>query len=451
MSNNKIDFDFLELVILDNCFKNASYLSSIIDFTSPNYFTNSDCKKIYSLLKVFYEKRGRLPSDVEFRSYMSNKHLKNALISVQDSMSRFSGKYNEDELLEHTELFLKERAFASTLEEIVENYEKLNLEEKSSEILEKFTKIFNLTLSTNLGMDYFEEIEKTVESLSKDEDHLSTGFSWLDKKLGGGYKKDGKALYVFSGAPNSGKSIILGNTAVSLLKQNKTVVLITLEMSELVYAERISSQLSRIPTYNLKSSGETLIEYCNEFNQTHKSKLIIKEFANNSIKVAGIENYINDLIKRKNIKPDVIIIDYLNLIAPAKKTGDSYTDVKGISEDVRRLSYTFKCPTISATQLGRSAINKENPGLETTSESIGTAATADVQVSIYSNEGDREIGMVYIGIQRNRYGQNFGTKALRVDWDTLYLEQFEEDDDDSIDGDDLISDAESSLKGFNLT
>jgi replicative DNA helicase len=447
----KLDLDFLEYVILDNCFKNASYLSTIVDIATPKYFGNPDCRKIYGLLSLFYSKRGRLPTDIELQSYMANDHLKLALKNVQSEMSHFSGNYNDDELIENTEMFLKERGLAITLEELVENYEKIDLNVQSAEILDKFTKVCNINLNTNLGLDYFEEIEEFAETLANDDDHISTGFGWLDKKLSGGYKKNGKALYVFSGAPNSGKSIILGNTVVSLLKQNKNVILITLEMSEQVYAQRISSQLSRIPMHNLKSSKETLIQYCNDFTKDHTVNLIIKEFPNNTVKASGIENFVNDVIKRKRVKPDAIVIDYLNLVAPKQHTGNLYQDVKSICEDIRRLSYVFKCPVISATQLGRTAIGKENPGLETTSESIGTAATADVQIAIYSNESDREIGMVYLGIQRNRYGANFGTKALKVDWDTLYLEQFEDDDDDSSDiPDDMVSDAEGSLKNFQI-
>lgn len=447
----KLDLDFFELVVLDNCFKNPSYFATVVEIATPKYFGSPDCRKIYALLSLFFQKRGRLPTDIELQSYMSNEHLKVALKNVQSAMSHYSGNYNDDELLENTEMFLKERGLAITLEELVENYDKIDLKTQSAEILDKFNKVCNITLNTNLGMNYFKDIEKFANELNDEGDHISTGYPWLDKKLGGGYLKEGKALYIYSGAPNSGKSIVLGNAAVSLLKQNKNVILITLEMAEKVYAQRISAQLSRIPVFNLKSSKETLVQFCNEFNAQHPATLIIKEFANNSIKVSGIQNFINDVIKRTGIKPDAIIIDYLNLIAPKINTGNSYHDVKTTCEDTRGLSYIFKCPVITATQLGRTAIGKENPGMETTSESIGTVATADVQIAIYSNENDREIGMLHFGIQRNRYGQNFGTKALKVDWDTLFLEQFEEDAEDGTDMPiDMISDIEGSLKSLEI-
>ena len=452
MSRATLDMDFFELVMVDACLKNSSYFSAISDIATPQYFANPDCRKVYAILHVFFQKRGRLPTDIEIQSYLANDKLKIAFKNVQLAISHFSGAYNEDELIENTEIFLKERGFAMVLEDVVKNLDKIDIKAESMEILNKFSKVCNLSLLTNLGMDYFKDLDAFTDRLMTNDEYLSTGFGWLDKKLGGGYLKNGKALYVFSGAPNSGKSILLGNAAVNLLKQNQNVLIITMEMSEHVYAQRISSQLSKIPIYKLRESKESLIQFCDSFQSEHEgAKLMIKEFPNNSIKVAGIANYINDLYRRTGFKPDAIIIDYLNLIAPKINTGSLYADVKATCEDVRSLSYMFKCPVITATQLGRAAINKENPGLDTTSESIGTAATADVQIAIYSSEDDREIGMVYIGIQRNRYGQNFGTKALKVDWDTLSLEQFEEDSEDSVEfPTDMISSAENSLRSLEL-
>ena len=59
---------------------------------------------------------------------------------------------------------------------------------------------------------------------------------------------------------------------------------------------------------------------------------------------------------------------------------NSYTDVKSVTEQLRALSYLFNCPVVTATQLGRAAFDKVDPGLEHTSESMGLAMTADATV-----------------------------------------------------------------------
>ena len=449
---NSIDLDFFEYIILDNCFKNESYLASMVDLAKPEYFGDVDVRKVFKLLKIFYEKRERLPTDDELKVYSAHDSVKLAFKNVQTTLRQLSS-YGEDELLENSETFLKERGFALALEEVVSNYNDLDLKNNSGEILDKFTKVCNVSLNTELGMDYFNDIDSFIIGLNSDDTYISTGFSWLDNKIGGGFKENGKAIYVYSGATNAGKSIMLGNTASSAVKAKKNTVVITLEMSEEIYASRTSAQLARIPIRELKDEGPTLKQFCTEFIRDNDNRLMIKEFPNNSIKVAGIRNYLNELKKRKNFTPDIIIVDYLNLLVSKNPTGQSYTDIKSVTEELRTLSYIYNCPVVTATQLGREAFNQENPGIETTSESIGTAQTADVQIAVYSTEDDRANGMLNIGIQKNRYGDNYGTKTLSIDWDTLHVEQFQEDDDDEDEGsiENYINDAESSLRSLEIT
>jgi hypothetical protein len=80
-----------------------------------------------------------------------------------------------------------------------------------------------------------------------------------------------------------------------------------------------------------------------------------------------------------------------------------------------------------------SAFNQSDPGMETISESIGLAATADVIVSIYQNEEDRELGIIRLGMMKNRYGPRGHTQAMRIDYTTLTITQAEESAQESSD------------------
>ena len=73
--------------------------------------------------------------------------------------------------------------------------------------------------------------------------------------------------------------------------------------------------------------------------------------------------------------------------------------------------------------MNRSGYDEENPGLDTISESIGMAATADCIFSIYQDDEDKELGVVKMGMMKNRFGANFGTTAMRIDYNTLTLSE----------------------------
>ena len=231
----------------------------------------------------------------------------------------------------------------------------------------------------------------------------------------------GRALYVFYGVINVGKSIFLGNIATNILNQNKTVLLISLEMSEQVYAKRISSQLSKIAMNDLSMQIEPLKQSISGYKLQHKmSKLIIKEFPPKSVTPLHIKSYI-DRLCRKGIKPDIIVLDYLNLLAPPERGMNSYESIKQITEQIRALTYYFNCPVVTATQTNRSAYNESNPGLETTSESMGLSHTADCQFPIWTEEEDFELGIIHLGITKNRFGPRECHTILEIDYPTLSL------------------------------
>ena len=53
------------------------------------------------------------------------------------------------------------------------------------------------------------------------------------------------------------------------------------------------------------------------------------------------------------------------------------------------------------------------------------AATADCMFSIWQEEEDAELGIIKLGKMKNRFGQNFGSCTLQIDYPTLTLTQDE--------------------------
>jgi hypothetical protein len=89
------------------------------------------------------------------------------------------------------------------------------------------------------------------------------------------------------------------------------------------------------------------------------------------------------------------------------------------------MTYNFNCPVISATQVNRSGFNSTNPSLETTSEGISLAYTADCIFNIWQTDEDKDNGFINMGIAKNRFGPNFGSTMLKIDYSTLTLSEDE--------------------------
>ena len=233
-------------------------------------------------------------------------------------------------------------------------------------------------------------------------------------------------MYIFAGPTNVGKSIFLSNVATNAAEAGKKVLVVSLEMSEMIYSKRITSKLTNLPINRLQEHVDTLKEKVNTFKAVRpNSKLIIKEFPPNSITPPQLEAYVKKL-NNKGFKPDIIVLDYLNLMA-ATYGNNSYERIKNISEQVRAMSYTFECPVVSATQVNRTGYGNNNdaggPGLESIGESYGLGATADAIVSIWRTEQDEEDNALHIGIIKNRFGANTGSTRMSIDYTTLTLEE----------------------------
>ncbi|NBW58177.1 hypothetical protein EBR43_10455 [bacterium] len=431
----KLDLDYFETIIAYKSLTDETYLGSIIDYIKPLYFKNKDIKNVFGIIRDFYEKRGTRPTITEIKTYLNTEELKTSLKTVVGLFSSVDKNLNHDELMENTETFLKEKAVYHTMMDVVDDINKNAVD--TSKILNKFENACGITLAANTGLDLFSDIEKVVADLNSNEKYISSKWKWLDDKIGGGFLENGRAIYLFAGETNIGKSIFLGNVAINIANQGKTVLLVSLEMPELVYAKRLCSSVSKIPLSQLKIESETLknqiMEHCVE---NPSSKIIIKEFPPATISVNNLKAFIKKLTQ-KGIKIDAVVLDYVNLLYSS--VGDtSYERIKICTEQLRALSYEFNCPIISATQLNRDGYEITDPGLKTISESMGLAMTGDVILSIWQEDTDKELGVIKMGFMKNRFGPNFGHCSMRIDYSTLTITE-----------DEHINDTEGSASTIN--
>jgi replicative DNA helicase len=418
---SRLNLDEFENTLIFKSLTDSGYLASIADIAKPEYFKNKSIASIFTIIRDFSERRNTLPTITEIKAYLITDEQKASFKSLVQSFSEIDKNLDKDELYDNTEQFLKEKAVYHTMLNVAEDVSKGKVD--TSDVLQKFEESCNISLVTDLGFNMYDDIDLLVDDLNAEQRFIPSKWEWLDECLGGGFLEGGKALYVFAGETNIGKSIFLGNIAHNIAQQGKNVLLVTLEMSELIYAQRICTNVTKIPMRDLKQNGPTIKHV---FNQ-EKGKIFIKEFPPATITPNQLQAFVKKF-EEKGIKIDAIVLDYLNLLH-STIGNNSYERIKHVTEQVRAMSYTFECPIISATQLNRSGFDQENPELATISESIGLAATADCICSIYQNEEDREMEIIRLGMMKNRYGPRGMTQAMRIDYSTLSIEQADDVDD----------------------
>lgn len=434
-SDLKLDLNYFENILVYQSLTNTSYLADIIEYIKLDYFNNNDIRVVFKVIKEYYKQYHKAPNASELVQYLVSDEQKEAFKKVIQTSKTLDKNISYDEIIINTERFLGERAVYTTMMDIAGDFKNLDI----SNVYQRFHDACNIRLYKDLGLDFYRDVDKLVDYLGNPNPTISTGFAWLDQKLGGGYLEEGKALYIFVGQPNVGKSIFLGNAATTIASQGKNVLLISLEMSEMMYATRLASKLTKIPIAELRNRKD---EIKHILEGKERGKIIIKEFPPSTLSPEQLENYYKTVVD-SGIKIDVMVLDYINLLR-GKASAQSYEKIKEIAEQVRAIAVKHGISVLSATQKNRQGVNNTESDMTTVSESMGLPATADAMFDISQTEEDKELGIVRLGMMKNRFGPNFGKVALRVDWNTLDIYE-----DSSVNAVESTLETYSALEKFN--
>lgn len=204
-----------------------------------------------------------------------------------------------------------------------------------------------------------------------------------------------------------GKSMFMCHFAASVLSMGKNVLYITMEMAEEKIAERIDANLLNATLDELpKMTAESFTNKIQKLVKKTQGKLIIKEYPNSSAHAGHFRALLEELKNKKKFKPDVIIVDYLNICASSRikfGNGSSYTIVKAIAEELRALAQEYEVPILSATQVNRDGMNSSDIDLTNTSESIGLPQTVDLMFALISTEELENLNQILVKQLKNRY------------------------------------------------
>jgi replicative DNA helicase len=211
--------------------------------------------------------------------------------------------------------------------------------------------------------------------------------------------------------------------------QGKNVLYITLEMAEERIAERIDANILNVRLDDIVTL--TKEQYEKKFRQLRDKtigNLIIKEYPTASASVVHFRTLLNELNLKKNFKPDIIYVDYMNICTSSRvKTGsnvNSYSYVKSIAEEIRGLAVEFNVPIMTATQMTRSGATNSDPSMEDVSESFGTVATADMIFALINTEEFEQINQIMVKQIKNRYSDPTTNKRFMIGIDRAKMKLY---------------------------
>jgi replicative DNA helicase len=428
----------LEHSILKNLIYNDSYCRKVLPFISAEYFSDDTEKVVFKEVNEFVNKYKSLPThEALVINFTESKSLTETQVRTSINLLNEIHENREDPseeqwLIEQTEKFCQDKAIYNAIMESVSILDDKNHKTSKGEIPKLLSDALGVSFDSHIGHDYINDAEERFDFYHRVEERVRFDLDFFNKITKGGLPV--KTLNIALAGTGVGKSLFMCHVAASCISQGRNVLYITLEMAEERIAERIDANLLNIDIQELHTISKQ--DYDRKFevlrNKT-QGKLIIKEYPTASASTLHFRSLLQDLHLKKNFKPEIIFVDYLNICSSARmKPGNSvnsYTYIKAIAEELRGLAVEFAVPIVSATQTTRSGFTNSDPGLEDTSESFGLPATADFMFALITTEELEQLGQIMVKQLKNRYSDpnNYKRFVIGIDRSKMKLYDAEPD------------------------
>jgi replicative DNA helicase len=412
----------VEQLILKNLIHNEDYFRKVLPFLKKEYFSDNVERLIFEEVVTFSEGYNQQPSipalqiAIDEKKGLNSEEVYNALDYIKEHL-KTNDENNSEWVLDKTELFCQEKAIYNA---VLESIHILDGKSKSLEkgvIPKLLSDALSVSFNDSVGHDYFENSNERYEFYHRQEERIPFDLDYFNKITKGGLPS--KTLNIALAGTGVGKSLFMCHVAAACMVQGKNVLYITLEMAEERIAERIDANLLNVRVDALdKLTQEEYNKKVSRVRNKTNGKLIIKEYPTASASSTHFRALLNELNLKRNFRPDIIFIDYLNICTSSRikhsANINSYTYVKSIAEELRGLAVEFDVPVVSATQTTRSGFSSSDPGLEDTSESFGLPATADLMFALVSSEELEELGQIMVKQLKNRYSDPNAYKRFVV-------------------------------------
>ena len=218
-------------------------------------------------------------------------------------------------------------------------------------------------------------------------DKVKTGIPIIDKCTNGIAPSELVTIGAKSGV---GKSALAVRIAINMFKASKKVLIVSREMSKKQVAERIL----------LSHSGVTKEQYENrDFNDEQWVRIVetMEAFSGDGIiiddKISTIQE-IKQAVRRT--KPDVLIVDYVQLLTPSNPRDSRERQVAEISRELKKMTSDFDMVVIQLTQLAEKGIGNYRPSGESyTRESRAIYHDSNIVIYVHHVTEEKEIEIAH--------------------------------------------------------
>lgn len=400
-----------QIKVLSSLLKHREFLQSIYDILEEDYFDNPAHKWIVEeILKYYYKYHTTCTLDVlqvEVKK-IENEVLK---VSVIEQLKEAYKASNEDQEFVEQEFsnFCKNQQLKKALLSSVELLEKGQYDD--------IRYLIDTALKAGQDKNIGHEYEKDTETRYRLEERspIATPWEHVNELLQGGLGIGD--LGIIFGNPGGGKSWMLTALGAMAVAQGRVVLHYTLELSESYVGRRYDAAFTGIRIQDLGLSRTQVDEAINKL----PGKLIIKEFSMGKASISTIESHVQKM-KDLGHKPDLIIIDYVDLLKSKRKSVDRKDEIDDVYISTKALARDLKVPVWTVSQVNRAGAKDDVIEGDKAAGSYNKIMIADFAMSLSRKRIDKVNGTGRAHIMKNRYGGDGMTYPVKINTENGNIE-----------------------------
>lgn len=456
----KLNNKSIELLIISACANDQSFAAKMVAHLEPEFISTPSIQSFFVLFKKLYLEYKTIPSLVVIEAEVDkvkDNDLKSKFVIIKDKaygvenipkvdnksdvvesdkadverVREIISKEKKDYLLDQVMRMSRKHRLIKAATEIEDmSREDDFTDEMYKEAMQMLRDTMTFNLDKSLGVSLYEVAERYIKIRLAMCEKISTGYAQMDFIADGGFAR--KELVCIQGIPGGGKSKFLVNLGHNFASQGYKVIHYSMEMSE----ERLSLRYDAIQVgesiKTLATATPEVIERVEKaysgFKVASTGEIRIKEFPTATASALDLESHLDELVMHYNFVPDVIIVDYGDIMRSAHPSKGSYEEQGWIFRELRALAITRNTVVLTATQTTRSAIDeaggsKDVIGMDKTADSIEKGRILDFFLSITQSAMEREMGDINLYVAKHRNGTTGGRMSFKEDPFTLRISE----------------------------
>ena len=418
-SINQYGHDF-QIKVLSSLLTHKEFLVNIHDIISEEYFENQAQKWAIKEVLNYYDKYHTTPSlgilkvelqkvDNEVLQISIKEQLKLAFVTSDDDL-----EYVQEEFTNFCKNQQLKKALMSSVDLLkAGDFDGIRF------IVDNALKAGQ---DKNIGHEYAKDIESRYRENSRE--IVPTPWPRINDLLQGGLGNGDFGL-IF-GNPGGGKSWSLVSLGGHAVKMGYTVLHYTLELGEDYVGKRYDAFFTKIPVNKVDSHKDKIAELIPQL----PGKLIIKEYPTGKASISTIESHIAKATSM-GIKPDLVIIDYVDLLASRKTNRERKDEIDDIYTSTKGLAKELDIPIWSVSQVNRAGANDNVIQGDKAAGSYDKIMITDFCMSLSRKKEDKVNNTGRFHLMKNRYGMDGITFGIEADTSIGHFtikNEYDEDD-----------------------